>query len=76
MKIGKYKLTNPKRFIIFILSLIFIVSYICLIFHTNKVCVEKVENNLQIQEEIKNKTLIKVSATEIEKEEKTKTNDK
>lgn len=68
MKIGKYKLTNPKRFVIFILSLIFIVSYICLIFHTNKVCVEKMEENLRISEELKKSILIEVDTEEIENE--------
>lgn len=66
MKIGRYKLTNPKRFVIFILIVIFIITFISLVFYTNNVCVEKIEENLRISEEVKNSILIEVEAEKIE----------
>jgi 3D (Asp-Asp-Asp) domain-containing protein len=68
MKIGRYKLTNPKRFVIFILIVIFIITFVSLVFYTNNVCVEKIEENLRISEEVKNSILIEVDAEEIEDE--------
>lgn len=68
MKIGRYKLTNPKRFVIFILIVIFIITFISLVFYTNNVCVEKMEENLRISEELQNSILIEVDAEEIKDE--------
>ena len=62
MKIKKYKLTNPKRFVIFI------ITFISLVFYTNNVCVEKMEENLRISKEVENSILIEVDAKEIDEE--------
>ena len=68
MKIRKYKLTNPKRFVIFILIVIFIITFISLVFYTNKVCVGKTEENLRISEKLKNSILIEVNAEDLKDE--------
>jgi 3D (Asp-Asp-Asp) domain-containing protein len=61
-------LTNPKRFVIFILVIIFVVINICAIVHINNITTTKMDRNLEIQEEIKSVIMTEVKASEIETE--------
>ena len=70
MKIGKYKLTNPKRFVIFILVIIFVVINICAIVHINNITTKEIKSVIMTEvkaSEIETETIL-VSSEFIEKE--------
>lgn len=64
-KIKKYKLTNPKRFVIFITTVIFVVVYISAIFQIKTTTEFKVNKNLEISKEVQNSIAIEVETKEI-----------
>ena len=63
--IKKYKLTNPKRFIIFISTVVFVVVYVSAIFHIKTTTEAKVNKNLEISEKLQNSIIIEAEAEEI-----------
>lgn len=64
MKIGKYKLINPKRFIGFCLIVIFITSFIVACYHVNKITTTTIDRNKQIQEEVDKASLVSIESIE------------
>lgn len=68
MKIGSYKLTNPKRFIAFITTVILLVVYISVIFQIKTITETKINKNLEISEKIQNSIIIEAEAEEISSE--------
>ena len=64
MKIGKYKLINPKRFIVFCLSIVWITGFIIACYHVNKVVTTTTDRNMQIQEEVDKASLVSIESIE------------
>lgn len=63
--IKKYKLVNPKRFIIFISAVIFVVVYISAIFQIKTTTENKINKNLEISEKLQKSIVIEAEAEEI-----------
>ena len=63
--IKKYKLTNPKRFVIFISTVILVVVYISALFHIKTITETKINKNLEISEKLQNSIIIEAEAEEI-----------
>lgn len=63
--IKKYKLTNPKRFVIFISTVILVVVYISALFHIKTITETKINKNLEISKKLQNSTIIEAEAEEI-----------
>lgn len=61
----KYKLTNPKRFVIFITTVIFVVVYISAIFQIKTTTEFKVNKNLEKSEKLQNSIIVETEAKEI-----------
>ncbi len=66
--IKKYKLTNPKRFVIFISAVVFVVVYISAIFHIKTITETKINKNLEISEKLQNSIILEAEAEEISNE--------
>ena len=65
--IKKYKLTNLKRFVIFISTVVFVVVYILALFYIKTITETKINKNLEISEKLQNSIIIEVEAEEIPK---------
>ena len=52
--IKKYKLINPKRFVIFISTVILVIVYISALFHIKTITETKINKNLEISEKLQN----------------------
>lgn len=63
--IKKYKLTNPKRFVIFISIVVFVIIYISALFHIKTITETKINKNLEISEKLRNSIIIETEAEEI-----------
>lgn len=66
--IKKYKLTNPKRFVIFISTAVFVVVYISAIFQIKTITETKINKNLEISEKLQNSIILEAEAEEISNE--------
>lgn len=64
MRIGKYKLVNPKRFVGFCLIVICIISFIIACYRVNKVVTTTINRNKQIQEEVDKASLVSIESIE------------
>ena len=64
MRIGKYKLMNPKRFVAFCLIVICIISFIIACYYVNKITVTTIDRNKQIQEEVDKASLVSIETIE------------
>lgn len=64
MRIGKYKLVNPKRFVGFCLIVICIISFIIACYRINKVVTTTINRNKQIQEEVDKASLVSIESIE------------
>ena len=63
--IKKYKLINPKRFVIFISTVILVIVYISALFHIKTITETKINKNLEISEKLQNSIIIEAEAEEI-----------
>ena len=63
MKIGKYKLVNPKRFIGFCLTILLITGFIVACYHVNKITTTTIDRNKQIEEEVNKASLVSIEST-------------
>lgn len=63
MKIGKYKLVNQKRFVSFLLSVVWIVGFIVACYHVNKITTTAIDRNKQIEEEVDKASLVSIEST-------------
>lgn len=64
MKIGKYKLVNQKRFVSFLLSVVWIVGFIVACYHVNKITTTAIDRNKQIEEEVDKASLVSIESIE------------
>ena len=63
--IKKYKLIHPKRFVIFISTVILVIVYISALFHIKTITETKINKNLEISEKLQNSIIIEAEAEEI-----------
>jgi 3D (Asp-Asp-Asp) domain-containing protein len=64
-KFKKYKLANPKRFIGFCLTIVWITGFIVACYHVNKITTTTIDRNREIQEELKDAIIIPEELEEI-----------